>query len=571
MSRPTNNYSQKNIDFIKTIAEIGAPFNSPLLDNYNEYMSELSSQYTPDKKECFLSILNKVGEDGCQVLTDRIINYIDDISNIDTSIPSALLSQANSVGYPYKDSKTVEQLARLSKCSQIFQNLVWAASTNARNSKTILSRLNVIDEDRISSTCLSSTYDIDKVNDEISGDLYDIIYSKIFDRHYLYLTTNDKNESIVESYDAPSLLDFSWMVNAILSNEIIQRSKAYQMYDQHNIDFGKYNRTIYTIICYKFSYSQIYTKGNFIPKEDEVTIKVEYMNKLAKIYMPFLYDNKLFDPLQAAWSIVYNDATISDYDPRYHDIINEFIKAFNEKLDNLAYNAVIDFVSKEHHDNLDENYKFVYRLNANSFTYQQLAYDFINDIRTMFGIDIIDYFPRIGNKSYVDYLLDDSSDYFSKCDDNHECGFIYLSDKTGFSISDRTDWYGYISAVITEIFKLGKKIKTLREDLRIMTLRNSYKGTAALIQFSTIEYLRDCIDELIYQAQEKYNSDHNLKKDDKYEISPLVFDKILKELNDANQDAIKVGEYWDYTEYFNRIDDSTIDKSLVVDWNNPLD
>lgn len=588
MSRPTNNYSQKNIDFLKTIAEIGKPFNSTLLDNYNEYLSELSSEYTPDKKECFLSILNKVGEDGCQVLTDRIINYIDDISNIDTSIPSALLSQANSIGYPYKDNKTVEQLSRLSKCSQTLQNLVWATSTNARNAITILSRLNVIDEDKISS--LSATYNIDEVDNEISSDISNIIYSKIFDRHFLYLgrhiERDEETGEIIESesYDkvssicSPSLLDFSWMVNAIYSNEIIKRSLAYQLYCSNTIDFGKYNRTIFSIICYNYLYSQIYSNTNSIGNIDG-EFDVEYLSKLSHVYMSFLYDNNAFDPLQAAWSIIFNAATLSDFDSRYHEIINDFIKAFNEKLDKLSYNAVIQFLEKnsDETDTLHENYQFVYRLNANAFTYQQLMYNFINDVRTMFGIDIVDY-ASVNNMSFADFLFDESANYLSFCNERNEGGFLYLGD-TNYSFFDKVDWANYITDIISEIFKLGKKIKTLREDLRIMTLRNSYKGTAALIQFSTIEYLRDCIDDLLYQAQEKFNDDQLEKynkgllpdKPQKEKLGKEVFDAVLKEVNSANQEDIAVGEYWDYTEYFNRVDDSDIDKSLVVDWNNPLD
>ena len=44
----------------------------------------MSKSIMQDEKECFVSILNKIGQDGCEVLYDKVVNYIDDISNIDT-------------------------------------------------------------------------------------------------------------------------------------------------------------------------------------------------------------------------------------------------------------------------------------------------------------------------------------------------------------------------------------------------------------------------------------------------------------------------------------------------------
>lgn len=558
MSRPTNNYlvnknkSRKHIDFIKTLAEIGEPFNSSLLEGYSDYLNNRNEVYgdrEKDNKECFLSILNKIGEEGCQILTDRIVNYIDDVSNIDTTTPSALLSQAKSLGYPYKDKKTVEQLSRLSKCSPYLQNLVWAVSTNATNSKTILDRLGLANYSDI-----SSKYDTESLNAEISGIYYDDISTNIFGRRYLYLDRESQyDQDTVSDKDSPALIDFSWMLYSIFSDDIVKHDKNLNKFLNSVIDFGKYNRTIYAIICYTFLYSQIYQI-----KHNSTVLSLKDLNNLAKSYMPFLYDKKLFDPIQAAWSILYDNCTLSDYDVVYHESIQDFMKAFNEKLNDVSYNAVIEFLSNK--PTLKENLNFVYRLNANSFAYQQLMLTIISDVKSLFGIDIKKYFPNCDN------YIGDSLNFTGSN------GFNYLED----SLLDRIVFSSYINEIVISILNLGKKIRTLREDLRLMSFRNSYKGTTALIQFSVIEYLRDCITDLLYQAQEKYNFEHNKN----VSIPSETFQKILDSLEGGKepktQNNIAVSEYWDYTEYFNRyyIDDESIkipntNSGSRVDWNDP--
>lgn len=583
MSRPTNNYlvtkneGRKNINFIKTLAEIGEPFNSTLLEDYPEYTKGVETciygDKSNDKKECFLSILNKIGEDGCQVLTDRIINYIDDVSNIDTTTPSALLSQANSLGYPYKDKKTVEQLTRLSKCSPYLQNLIWAVSTNATNSKTILDRLNIA-----STTELSAKYDTKSVNDAISGIYYDDISSKVFGRRYFYLYREDtqgSTQDIVSNNSSPALIDFSWMFYSIFADEITNKYKDFNQFASNVIDFGKYNRTIYAIICYTYLYSQLHRR-----EQIQNSYTLNELNELSKTCMPFLYDTKLFDPIQAAWSILYDTATLSDYDSVYHDIIKEFMKVYNEKLNELSYNTVMRFLEKNEKLKklIKENINFVYRLNANSFTYQQLIYQFIIDANMLFGIDIKDYFDDY--QTYMEELLNNKS----------SDGFYYLCNDSGNnSLLVKIDFNAYIKKLIESIFKFGEKIRTLREDLRLMTFRNSYKGTTALIQFSVIEYLRDCIIDLAEQAKNEYNFKNNTH----VIITPEIFKGIIEALEGTPEEDVKegkiikerktqkniaVGEYWDYTEYFNRYyidadEQSTeilnINSGSRVDWNNP--
>lgn len=588
MTRPTNNYERKNIDFIETIAEIGEPFNSTLLAKYPEYKREISA-YETDQKECFLSILNKIGEDGCQVLTDQIVNYIDDVSNVDTTIPSALLSQAESLGYPYKDKKTVQQLNRLSKCDPILQSLVWAVSTNCANSKTILNRLNIIDDERLN-TDLSAVYNTDELNSKISADIsaiflkeddnseyaqkYGSINNSIFGRKYLYLNRNDDGKDVVTSKDAPSIMDFSWMLYSIFGDDIVENANTLNSFSSKVINFGKYNRTIYAIVCYNYLLSQLKNRSGISTQSGaSVSIQdMEEMNEMAKTYMPFLYDLTAFDPIQAAWSILYDAKTISDYDIVYHDTINTFMSAFNEMLNSVSYDTVIDFI-KEHDAHsankmLSENINTVSKLNANSFSHQQLIVKIIADIKSLFGIDL-------KNQKYCnDFQSLLGSDFWeSKC--NKTNGFIYICPNKNHNDSllneNVINWKIYISDIVDRIFDLGKRIRTLREDLRLMTLRNSYKGTTALIQFSAIEYLKDCIGDLIHQAEAEYNFKHN----NNVKIPASVLQEIIQRVSTKDQSNVAVHEYWDFTEYYNRNfpneKSKEIDSGARVDWYKPLD
>ena len=546
MSRPTNNYKISNLDFIKSLAEIAEPFNSTFLDGYDEYEENISAYEISDTRECFLSVLNKVGEDGCEILTDKVVNYIDDVSNIDTTIPSALLSQAESLSYPYKDKKIVEQLSRLTKCSPLLQSLVWATSTNAQNSKTILNRINILSNNQLVSPDISSIYSTDELNDKISANIYNIFDNNIFNKKYLYLDDNNN----VTDISSPAVIDFSWIAYKLFESDIIRNNSALTSFEDYVIDFGKYNRTIFAIICYTYLYSKIYSDKSGIKN---VELDIDRLNVLAKYYLPFLYNNNLFDPIQAAWSIIYDTATISDYDDCNHNIINEFIKCFNEKLNNIAYDATLNAIGNVN----SANTSFISKLNANSFTYQQLIVDMIEDVRSLFSIDINDYIDPNFFELYIN-----TGDICKKQD---ALGFSYLDSK--YLLSKKVNWNNYISDIVKNIFDLGKKIRMLREDLRLMTLRNSYKGTAALIQFAVLEYLRDCIGDLIYVVQEEYNIQHpdNQVHVNQSDISNIV--SIIESNNNAAQSQIAVGEYWDYTEDFNRTFDEQ--NNIFPDWQDP--
>ena len=552
MSRTTNNYKTTNLDFIKTVIGIAEPFNSTLVNGYDEYEEHRAEYEISDTRECFLSILNKIGEDGCRILTDRVVNYIDDVSNIDTTIPSALLSQAESLGYPYKDKKIVEQLTRLSKCSPIVQNLVWGASTNAKNSKTIYNRLGLISDEKLA-TDLSAVNTTDVLNSKISEDISNLI-SDIFNKEYLYLDNND-----TVSKSGVSLMDFSWFVNAIFSNDIISNKTSLTYNYANTIDFGKYNNTIYSIICYTYLYSKLSSLKDL--SDNQTNLTIEALNEFAKSQMPFLYNNKLFDPIQAAWSIVYDDSAISDYDERYHELIGKFQKQFNEKLNEIAYAAVMDFIPE---NQKEKNINFIYRLNANSFSWQQLIAHVIEDIRSVFSIDIKDYASKTINnieKSYVETICNDLS-YF---DPN---GFRYLN-SSDYQFSEWLNVEKYANDIVEALFDFGNKLRQLREDLRLMTLRNSYKGTTALIQFATLEYLKECINDLVYNATEKYNRERG---EDQEPLSVTDLSNVIRVAEiSSTQNDIGVNEYWDYTDYFNRADLGEPDIGENVDWANPED
>lgn len=550
MARTTNNFDRK-IDFISAVADLAEPFNSTLLESYPEYKKDISA-YLTDQKECFVSILNKIGQDGCEVLYDKVINYVDDISNIDTTVPSALYSQASAVSYPYKDKKTVELLETLTKCTPLLQNIVWAVSTNFRNSKIIAERLGLATETELSSDNISST---NSLNDELSSDIYSV-FDKILEKKYIYLDDEDN----VTDISAPRMIDFSWMINSIYHDKIINDINFINTLSERTIiDLGKYNHTIYSIICYQTLLDELYIQPASENEKKDA-------KKLTRSFLPYLFDTKKFDPIQAAWSIIFNDATIDDYDNTYHDEIHKIIKVFSKL--NVVSESAINRLIKDNEEIVSKNIKFVPRLNANSFAYQQLIIQLIFNIKSLFGIDIQDYIEGIYDKEekelneyYVSYLQSNDTGYND--------GLCHI-EKDLMTI----DFDSYIKDVIAQIFEFGKKIRTLREDMRVMTLRNSYKGTAALIQYSTIEYLKECIGDVITQSQAKYmstlsdselssykESDAYLKQDDIERI--MNFGEIAQ----LDQGAIGVVEYWDYTEYFGRVDGDR-GYGSPVDWSN---
>ena len=553
MARTTNNFDRK-IDFISAIADLADPFNSTLLESYPEYRKDLSA-YLNDEKECFVSILNKVGQDGCEVLYDRVVNYIDDISNIDTTIPSALLSQANAIGYPYKDKKIVDQLDSLTKCMPLLQNIIWAVSTNFRNSKIIAERLGLATESELSSDEITST---DSLNDELSAGIYSV-FDNILEKKYLYLDENDN----VSDISAPRMIDFSWMINEIYHDKILNDNSFSNNIDNRIIvDFGKYNYSLYSIICYQAIIDKLYTLQSIDDSSLSKNFnKVEYLSKLARKAMPYLYDSSKFDPIQAAWSIIFNNATIDDYDKVYHEDIKKMINVFS-KLNTVSESEINNSIS-DNEEIASKNIKFIPRLNANSFVYQQLITQFIHNIKKLFGIDIQEYIEGICCEDDGKIIMNGDYKLSLQSSDTH--GFCYIDYAS-------IDFDSYLRDIIYNIFDLGKKIRILREDMRVMTLRNSYKGTAALIQFSTIEYLKECIGDIITQSQAKYMSElsgdelSSYKKSDSY-LKQSDIDNILKftEITSLDQSDIGVIEYWDYTEYFGRVDGSRGFGS-PVDW-----
>lgn len=562
MARTTNNFDRK-IDFISAIADLADPFNSTLLESYPEYRKDLSA-YLNDEKECFVSILNKVGQDGCEVLYDRVVNYIDDISNIDTTIPSALLSQASEVSYPYKDKKTVELLETLTKCTPLLQNIIWSVSTNFRNSKIIAERLGLATESELSSDEISST---DSLNAKLSGDIYSL-FDDILEKKYIYLDEDDN----VTDISAPRMIDFSWMINSIYHDKIINDKNLADTL--HTIiDLGKYDYTIYSIVCYQMVLDELYELPAFESADDRKIVNqesTEFRSKLARKIMPYLHDTSKFDPIQAAWSIIFNNATIDDYDIVYHEEIDKVIKVFS-RLNIVSESAINDSI-KDNEEIVSKNIKFIPRLNANSFAYQQLIIQLLFNIKSLFGIDIQDYIEGIYVKKEGTEEKEINEDYISYLQLNetgYNDGLCYVENEL-FEI----DFDSYIKDVIAQIFEFGKKIRTLREDMRLMTLRNSYKGTGALIQFSTIEYLKECIGDIITQSQAKYMSTLSDGELSAYKASDAYLDRndienMLKfsEIADLDQDDIGVVEYWDYTEYFGRVD-GNYGYGSPVDWCN---
>ena len=210
MPRTTHNTAQ-SIDYIETIAAIGEPFNSPLLDTYPEYLT------TPEnnKTKTFLGVLNLIGQTGCKFLYDKVVNYIDDVSNIDTCKLDALLSTARTLHVPYKDKKSIETLKTFVKTEDILQLAVWTMSLNVRNTKHVIDRLDLISEDISDLNTRAALFD---KNGAIAGAIKELIYNIVTKTHI----------SPPSGIDTNMLLQYPWNFVPLLSDIINTNSIIYQ-------------------------------------------------------------------------------------------------------------------------------------------------------------------------------------------------------------------------------------------------------------------------------------------------------------------------------------------------------
>lgn len=548
MPKTTHNYEQA-IDYIETIAALGEPFNSSLLDSYAEYLSTTENL----KTTTFLGALNLIGQTGCKFLYDKVINYIDDVSNVDTCNLDALSSMANSLQVPYKDKHALEQLSTLvklcSNSSSVVKLLMWILSLNVRNSKHIINRLAIVDNDFDLST-INTRSELFANENDIAINLKKLL-SQIIEKQHIA----PPNASQI-GFTPNKIIQYSWNFLPLVKDLINTNQSLYTLFapTQFNskLDFGKYQTSIHENTCVKL----LRLKNS----EKSITLT----NEIIKKELPFLFDLTLFDPIAIAESVIIENLRLDKYTETQRNDVNLAISAIN---------STSQFILNSYADVTLTTIKWINKLNTRLFNDEYLLYTTVNAIKEIFNIDIVTYMSIAGRPiNDVDEENANSpvAAWWTANFSNNQFAFI---DKITTDIDELDNNYlifdvnQYVADVYNAMLQFADKLTIIREDLKLLTLRNSLKGTSAIIQLAIAEYLNDHFPEIVDATiaeiiPEKYKL--NIKSDE----------SLIARLNEIYQQAIlnpcdvNVIEYWDLTEYFGR----TTDKNDMypADWNlNP--
>lgn len=534
MSRPTNNNSQ-SIDYIDTIAKLGEPFQSPLLDTYSEYLTADDETRTTT----FLGALNLIGQSGCKFIYDKVINYIDDVSNVDTCKFDALYSTASVLQVPYKDKAALELLKSVVKCADIIQLLGWVMSCNVRNSKYIATRLALSDSDSLSTLTTRAALfdDASPIAIAIKATIKNVITK----RHIA--PANYAGETNM-------LLNYSWNLVPILTDIINADQPLYTKFMfaspcVHTIDCGKYNFTPHEHTIVKL----LKAKNNTV---DAIT------TKMVKRDLPFVFNSTLFDPIEAAENILFMGGDISVYSVTQQQDINECITAIN-----TTGQYVLDSYSTESLATLRQ----LNMLNTHTFADERLLANVISDFKTVFNVDIADYITVAG-AALSEYDTSENwwTNNFSEFEANTQFKLVTAlsTEETDDSIAF-FDVDSYVADVYLKLLAFAGTVSVIREDLKLLTLRNALKGTSAIIQLATAEYLNEHLSDIVdntIDAVIPYEYRLSVKSDS--ELQSKLSDIYDTALLDPSDVAIK--EYWDTTEYFGRTKDNSTDNYLA-DWN----
>ena len=543
MPRTTHNAAQ-SIDYIETIAAIGEPFNSPLLDTYPEYLT------TPEnnKTKTFLGVLNLIGQTGCKFLYDKVVNYIDDVSNIDTCKLDALLSTAQTLCVPYKDKKSLETLKTFVKTEDILQLAVWAMSLNVRNTKHVIDRLDLISEDISDLNTRAALLD---KNGAIASAIKELIYNIVTKTHI----------SPPSGIDTNMLLQYPWNFVPLLSDIINTNSIIYQKFfpvagtntTTRRFNFGKYSLTNHEHTCVKL----------LRLKNDSAWINLS--NDLIKRDLPFLFNEDIFDPIAAAEAVLYNNIALSKYTTTQQAEIAECITAINTTgqhvLDSYSASTLSDI-------------KWLNKLNTHIYADERLLHNVIDNIKQTFGIDPTTYMS-IGDNLITDVNNELAPHVLNWWTNNVETTsqFDILSTVTVDTTQASTtnllfNVDEYVNDVYDELLKFANNLAIIREDLKLLTLRNSLKGTAAIIQLATAEYLNEHLPDIVDNTIddifiEQYGSDVATALKDTVTLTTIYNDAVLDPYD------VTVIEYWDTTEYYGRTKEDPTDM-YPADWNMPV-
>lgn len=566
MPRPINNIETSEIDFISTIAKLAEPANSSLMAGYPDYSN--NREESPDT---FVKILDKIGQDGCSFLYDKIANYIDDVSSIDTANLIALLSMVDTVGRPYKDKSYLDNLKRATTCSPLFQNLLWPLTVNIRNAKTLLGRLG-LDKD-IDFDTIKTVKDL-YANQTFRSTLKTILKGIIL-RGYRVSTVTEENNG----QSIPKMIDFPWVQGSIFYDFINKSNKENLVRaaigPNGYYDFGKYNGTPVSFVCFKLAiklYSEQKASENKGWLDDATTFKEQ--DAFIRQNFKYLFNSKLFDPIAAVIDIYNSKANIDDFDPAIQQTILDVKEVFE-----TTGAPLLDWLDELELPITDRALNS--KLNTLSYIREQQIVTLLSDIYKTLGVSLEDVINNgLDQDRLYNWLMATTSanngknSIFNRYNNVVSSGY---ADNSGgesvlklFSYEFGADIEEFVEIAISRMFEVCDGIRTLREDLRTMQLRNSYKGTAAIIQFTALEYLNANLADIILGEVDPENKFDKFSSEEPAEGSTL---KALKDLYDrasaltltSNSD-VKIDEYWDLTEYFNRSKDKD---QLVADWHLP--
>ena len=534
MSKSTFSNNQ-NIDFIKTIVALSSNINPMIQDDYENYLDEDEL----DKTKTFLGAFNLLGQEGCEFLYDKVINYIDDISNVDVCTLDSLFSMANTLQVPYKDKQTVEFLDQLvNEKSNLIQFVLWLISCNTRNTKQILSRFKLLPDEKEFSSRNSILNDGD-----VKKNIKNILLHILNKTHKIPLSDNSNPKY---------LLNYYWNFLPIVEDLINSDQEIYSKFIQlnwdigkhgsvHKLDFGKYNFTIHEYTCLKLI--------------NEVEINLSLLdNKKIKKLLPFLFDNNIFDPIEATIKVLFENKNIYDYSEIEQSEINNCIK-------------IIATTGKPVLDSYDGDLGFTAQLNRlNSYNYvDELAITtIINDIKELFNIDFVNYiyYNNLNISDLENIVIKEWWNTTFESSNNTLSQFSFLDDL-------HFDFDSYLEDVYNELIKMSNKIVSIREGIKILTMRNAFKGTNAIVQLATAEYLNEHLENIIDNAiEDSFNEDVTLpskiKNDDNLKSTLTdIYNQAILDPSD-----IKIIEYWDTTEYYGR--SKSDDDLYPADWNtNP--
>lgn len=442
--------------------------------------------------EAFIwQILSCIGEHVGNVVYSNILEYVDNICNIDVCKIKSLKSILNSFGLKYPVIDNIDTIP------MEIQNVIDVLSINKRYllssgivSDKLLNELNcakynILSLDNIKDVIPESEYN------QLSG-VYDSISSNFTEKVAKNIRINDTiDDSIYEAYLS---VIFRNLITSIVSLPYAE-SVDYLVEDTD----GKMVLPD-CLSASEYKFWPIYkTYGSVINKTEEkeslVSEQDESINKL-KIKNNLIYFNE-----KAIVTNIYNG---------------------KDSLDN--YNGTeLEILELEIKNREAAKYKDI---PTSKFAYykEQKVYEYFDFIKNKFG--------NLSSK-YIEYIVD--SNYFEIKNNVKSKSILLLSSDENSVYSLNDNFEILLDAVIQNLVYYTTSIAKLREKIKIQLQKNNMKGTFNLLSYVINEYLIELSKSTMFNSI-----------DDTEGVQ-----KALASLSTHIQSDINIIEYYDGTEYFN--------------------